>query len=91
MYHPQTDGLSECAIQTLKQYLPIFCHDQQHMWSTYLPSAEFAYNTAPTTHGYSPFQSLYGWQPKILQIADDSDFTSPAAAEWLNRMTTIHS
>ncbi len=90
-YHPQTDGLSERAIQTLKQYLRIFCHDQQHMWSTYLPSAEFAYNTAPTTHGYSPFQSLYGWQPKTLQIVDDSDYASPAAEEWLNRMTTVHS
>ena len=25
-YHPQTDGLSEPAVQTLKQYLRIYCH-----------------------------------------------------------------
>ena len=35
-YHPQIDGLSERAVQTLKQYLRIFCHDQQHTWMTYL-------------------------------------------------------
>ena len=32
-YHPQTDGLSERAIQTLKQYLRIFCHDRQNRWA----------------------------------------------------------
>ena len=27
-YHPQTDGVSERAVQTLKQYLRIYCHDR---------------------------------------------------------------
>ena len=31
-YHPQTDGLGERAVQTLKQYLRIYCHDRQHRW-----------------------------------------------------------
>ena len=29
-YHSQTDGLSERAVQTLKQYLRIYCHDRQN-------------------------------------------------------------
>ena len=29
-YHQQTDGLSERAVQTLKQYLYIHCHDRQN-------------------------------------------------------------
>ena len=29
-YHLQTDGLSERAVQTLKQYLRIYCHDRQN-------------------------------------------------------------
>ena len=27
-YHPQTDGLRERAVQTLKQYLRIYCHNR---------------------------------------------------------------
>ena len=36
-HHPQTDGLSERAIQSLKQYLRIYCHDRQKRWARWLP------------------------------------------------------
>ena len=53
--HPQTDGLSERAVQTLQQYLRIYCNDRQNCWRAWLPVAEFADNTrSPTTHEYSP-------------------------------------
>ena len=35
-YHPQTDGLREQAVQTLKQYLCIYCHDRQNRWRAWL-------------------------------------------------------
>ena len=41
-YHSQTDGLSEYAVQTLKQYLRIDCHDRQSRWRAWLPRAAFA-------------------------------------------------
>ena len=44
-YPPQTDGLSERAVQPLQQYLRIYCHDRQNRWRAWLPLAEFAYNT----------------------------------------------
>jgi len=60
-YHPQTDGLSKRAIQTLKQYLRIFCHDRQKQWKTWLILTEFAYNTTThSTHQYSSYGSQYG-------------------------------
>ena len=31
-YHLQTDGLSKQAVQTLKQYLCIYCHNRQNCW-----------------------------------------------------------
>jgi len=90
-YHPQTDGLSERTIQTLKQYLRIFCHDRQKRWKTWLALAEFAYNTTThSTHQYSPYRSLYGWDPRTIHLDNDYELSSPAAEEWLDRMTTVH-
>jgi len=62
--YSQTDRLSERAIQTLKHYLHIYCHDRRNRWRAWLPLAEFAYNTGTTsTHKYSPYRSLYGFDP----------------------------
>jgi len=84
-YHPETDRLNERAVQTLKQYLRIYCHDRQSRWHAWLPLAGFAYNTATTsTHKYSPYQSLYGFNSKTMPLSDDFEFLSPAAEEWLD-------
>ena len=32
---------------------------------------------------------MYGWQPSTLNIMDESEFASPAAEEWLNRMMEV--
>jgi IS30 family transposase len=45
-YHPEGDGQTERANQTLEQYLRIYCNYQQDNWSELLPLAEFAYNNA---------------------------------------------
>ena len=58
---------------------------------THPPFAEFAYNSTTSTHGYSPFIAMYSWQPTTLNIIDNSELASPAAKEWLNRMTAVHS
>jgi len=90
-YHPQTDGLAKRAVQTLKQYLRIYCYDRQHRWRTWLPLTEFAYNTAATsTHKYSPYCGLYGFDPRTIHLSDEHEFSSPATEEWLDRITTVH-
>ena len=51
-YHTQKDGLSEWAIQTVKQYLRIFYHNRQNRWTVWLDWAQFPYNTTKAIHGY---------------------------------------
>ena len=88
-HHPQTDGLSEHAIQTLKQYLRIYTHDRQDNWARWLPLAEFAYNSTKASHGYSPFQAMYGWDPQVIHLTNHQ-VAAPAAEEWLDRMISVH-
>ncbi|GJT07621.1 putative reverse transcriptase domain-containing protein [Tanacetum coccineum] len=47
-YHPQTDGQSECTIQTLKDMLRACVMDFGGSWDTHLPLIEFSYNNKTT-------------------------------------------
>ncbi|MBW0515991.1 hypothetical protein O181_055706 [Austropuccinia psidii MF-1] len=67
-YHPQTDGLAERMIQTMKDILRTFCaygmeykdHEgYTHDWVTLLPAVQLAYNTSQySTAGKTPSVSL---------------------------------
>ena len=61
-YHPEGDGQTERANQTLEQYLRVYCNYQQSNWSDLSPIAEFAYNNAPNAMtGLSPFYANKGY------------------------------
>ncbi|GKD01709.1 putative reverse transcriptase domain-containing protein, partial [Tanacetum coccineum] len=45
-YHPQTDGQSECTIQTLEDMLRAYVIDFGGSWDVHLPLAEFSYNNS---------------------------------------------
>ena len=68
-YHPEGDGQTECANQTLKQYLQSYCNYQQDNWSELLPLAEFTYNNAPSaTTRVSPFFANKGYHPNYRKV-----------------------
>ncbi|KAL5779345.1 hypothetical protein ACOSQ2_010082 [Xanthoceras sorbifolium] len=63
-YHPQTDGQSKVVNRCVKQYLRCFASQQPRKWTSFLPWAEYWYNTAyHASTGMTLFQALYGRLP----------------------------
>jgi hypothetical protein len=89
-YHPESDGQTERANQTLEQYLWIYCNYQQDNWSKLLPLAEFAYNNAPsTTTGVSPFFTNKEYHPNI-SIHPECDLSSSHARDYAIDLDELH-
>ncbi|GKB14575.1 putative reverse transcriptase domain-containing protein, partial [Tanacetum coccineum] len=60
-YHPETNGQSECTIQTLEDMLRACAIDFGGNWDTHLPLVEFSYNNSyHTSVKCAPFEALYG-------------------------------
>jgi hypothetical protein len=65
-YHPQTDGQTERVNRVLEEALRSFVGATQVDWDRYLPSLQFAYNTAKhTSTGETPFFMTYGRNPIV--------------------------
>ena len=60
-FHPQTDGQSERAIQTLEDMLRASVIEFKGSWNRYLPLMEFAYdNSYQSNIEMVPYEALYG-------------------------------
>nr|GEW80932.1 putative reverse transcriptase domain-containing protein [Tanacetum cinerariifolium] len=61
VYHPQTDGQSECTIQTLEDMLRACVIDFGRSWNIHFPLAKFSYNNSyHSSIRCAPFKALYG-------------------------------
>ena len=90
-YHPEADGQTEQANQTLEQYLCIYCSYQQDNWSQLLPLAEFAYNNVPNAStSITPFFANKGYHPNIT-IYPECDLASLKARELAVNLDELHS
>lgn len=66
-YHPETDGQTEVVNKGVESYLRCFISGKPKSWATWLPWAEYCYNTAFHTATHcTPFKALYGRDPPHL-------------------------
>lgn len=88
-YHPQTDGQSERVNQCLEMFLRCMVQENPKQWRTWLPLAEFWYNsTFHTALGCSPFKAMYGHEPNLGALpAVEAD--SPVAGVLQDRALQI--
>ena len=67
-YHPQTDGQSERANQSVEQYLRLFVNDQQDDWAHWLPLAQYTHNSwKNSSTKKAPFEIIMGHIPTAHQ------------------------
>ena len=86
-YHPQTDGATERANQTIETYLWIYCHNQPERWTEWLPMAEFCYNNLPhATQKESPFYLQMGVNPITIPPIMTMETKAPAAQNRLEQL-----
>ncbi|GMJ15287.1 hypothetical protein HRI_005197900 [Hibiscus trionum] len=76
-YHLETDGQTERLNQCLEQYLRSLCFLKPHTWATWLPQAEWWYNSNfHIALGLTPFEALYGYKPNQLNWSEESTVQS---------------
>jgi hypothetical protein len=94
-YHPQIDGQTEVVNRSLGDLLRSLVTEHHSQWDNILPQAEFAYNDSinrSTRH--SPFQIVYGMQPRgVSELRDSEQNTtrSASAEDFAEAMRELHS
>jgi hypothetical protein len=94
-YHPQMDGQTKVVNRSLGDLLRSLVTEHHNQWDHILPQAEFSYNNSINrSTGQSPFQIVYGMQPRGVSKLKDSeqDETRSASVEYFAEvMKELHS
>ena len=78
-YNPKCDGLTERFNKTLCAMLAVYSDANQTNWDLYLPLVLLAYRTSQqTTTEASPFELLYGREPRLPSDLDFTDNYQPS-------------
>ena len=73
VFHPQTNGASERMIHKVLQILRTLVRPDQLDW---LAMTEFTINlSVSASTGFAPFESTYGYLPRVLQSVGKSTFS----------------
>jgi hypothetical protein len=92
-YHPESDGQTERMNRILEEYLRHYIAPHQADWSAWLPTAQFAINSAvQESTGFSPFFLTYGFHPThpgVLTDTPASNLPNHPPDEHAAHMTSI--
>jgi hypothetical protein len=94
-YHPQTNGQTQVVNKSLGNLLRSLVTEHHNQCDQILPQVEFAYNDSPNRiTRKSPFQILYGMQPKgvsELRDLEQSEIRSTGAEDFAAKIQNLHS
>lgn len=89
-HHPETDGQTERVNQSIECYLCCFISAHPKQWSKWLSLCEFLYNSNwHSSLGKSPFEVLYGRQPRYFGITASSGIASSDVDLWLQQRALV--
>lgn len=89
-YHPQTDEQTEVVNRCLETYLRCFVIDSPRKWVTWLPWAEYRYNTYfHTSTKATPFRVLYGRDPPHLLFYGQNGYPVGSVDQYLEERDRI--
>lgn len=87
-YHPQTDGQTERANQTLETYIWHFISYWQDDWADWLPIAEFSFNNSTSASTkLTPFFSWKGFHPRANSFSAPSKV--PQADDFISQLEDV--
>jgi hypothetical protein len=85
-FHPQTDGSSERANQTITQILRSVVQSDQRDWRMQLPIVEYAINSSISdSTKHAPFELNYGYIPFMLKELPMHSVAPPEVTEFAVR------
>uniref|UniRef100_A0A3B4VHR5 Gypsy retrotransposon integrase-like protein 1 n=1 Tax=Seriola dumerili TaxID=41447 RepID=A0A3B4VHR5_SERDU len=88
-YHPQTNGHTERANQSLESALWCVAAHHPVSWSSHLPWIEHAHNSLTSSAtGMSPFMCCFGYQPPLFPDQEQSVAT-PSVREQIRRLREV--
>ncbi|CAJ1078658.1 Pol polyprotein [Xyrichtys novacula] len=84
-FHPQSNGQTERANQSLETFLRCVASEHPTTWSNQLPWVEYAYNSlSNSSSGLSPFQCVLGYQPPLFP-ASEEEIVIPSVQSFVRR------
>ncbi|CAF2678618.1 unnamed protein product [Rotaria sp. Silwood2] len=86
-YHPQSNGMIERFNATFVPQIAKLQDKENNNWDEFLSPVVFAYNTGThSTTQYSPFQLLYGREPRLPTDGKISSFTFRKPSDYYEQL-----